>query len=718
MIFRIPYILLFAGALLSCSTGPEFERNNVNDPQSKSFGPDVGELIVSIDSTKNVTLQWNNISDFEDGFIVQKSFDDKESFFDLDTLPANSTSFIDSTKKLAVDTFYRVRPFSHGSDSLGSTEIDKLILNPLDAISVPNVPGNEISVFWEINNTGYADAYLIEKKTINSADWKTVDTVLSNQYNYSFVDLTESYFIDIKISALLETNKMELKPVHSISKSSVGYNLPSKFEAEIIDEETILVNWQDNSLFDEKFIIYQRPASNQFGAGISQYIPIDTLTNSEYVILNYSKKIFYDLNISPFYGSMIGNIIEPLIFTLVSTRPSFREVKSVSESELTLEWSDNNVNYPTEFRFPTKRFILEQSINEGDFVQIDEISHNKNSYTLSNLNKTKQYKFKIRSLASDYDEIRAEYEKSLIITTQFPLGPSSNYPYRLRPTPTNNSFVYEYARHAGGSYSIRFINKISGNLEREIVFDSDFRGYTLSKDEKYLAIFGGDAPGVYQYSDSDKNLIYDNLDSVEGGVFINNEELIISGAEKTLVKVNISTNSEIVIEEFPQFDSGFQIYEIYPYTNINKIYLLTSAGTLIYDLSNKITKVIKYPNTAITDVNNKGEILLTSSDEILLMNEEELLQKFSIPSSINNGTSNIDAASAKFLDDNHIIVSTRTSNQSVLFVYERGLENYISYNLGQSLIAVDTLNKKTVSINQYMRGNGYIFSFNENWTRY
>lgn len=296
MTFRISLLLiLITGFVLSCSTGPEFERDNMNDPENGQFTPDVGNLALSIDSSKNVTLIWNDISDFEDGFIIQKSYENKESFFDLDTLPANSSRYIDSTKKLAVDTFYRVRSFSESSDSLGSTEIDELVLDPLESVSAPNTPGNQVSIAWETNSRGYADAFMIEKR-LGSGDWAVLDTINNETQNYTFKENSILYKVDLRISALLLDYQDSFNSIKTIETGNININYPTNLTISFIDEATVSFSWKDNSNFNDTFIIYQRTGDDR-NMHLSEWVEIDTLFASQVIKIDSSFNEFHQFGV-------------------------------------------------------------------------------------------------------------------------------------------------------------------------------------------------------------------------------------------------------------------------------------------------------------------------------------------------------------------------------------------------------------------------------------
>lgn len=417
MTFRISLLLiLITGFVLSCSTGPEFERDNLNDPENGQFTPDVGNLALSIDSSKDVTLIWNDISDFEDGFIIQKSYENKESFFDLDTLPANSSRYIDSTKKLAVDTFYRVRSFSGSSDSLGSTEIDKLFLNTLESITVPDVPGNEISISWEVNPTGFTDAYLIEKK-INNDSWEVVDTVDNSKSNYVFKELNNTFYIDIRVSSLLSNHKNKLVKINNHEISQVALNTPYNLNADFQNEAEAVFTWNSKSSFTKNFILYQRTKKTPH-SDYGDWAILDTLFSSSNTMISSTPDEYYQFSIRALYNNELSERSASFSKVILSSPPEISRLETISDTEAKLFLTDTNF-LEDNARFPSYSFTLQQRNESGNYTTIKIIDKDTDFFIVKGLDANKEYNFRVKSYSSFYNDFSIEFDLNLLKTNTF-----------------------------------------------------------------------------------------------------------------------------------------------------------------------------------------------------------------------------------------------------------------------------------------------------------
>lgn len=399
MSFRLSFVLILIGLLISCSTAPNFERDNVNDPGSKAFGPDVGNLIITIDFSKNVLLEWNDMSDFDDGFIIQKSYNDSTSFFNLDTLSANSTSYTDSTKKLASDTFYRIRSFSQESDSLGSTEILKLDFAPLKSISAPDVPGNEVSAYWEPNSSGYADSYLMEKRIENN-NWVSLDTLDKSVKSFTFTETANLFNIDFRITPLILDFKGVLSRVNSYSVEGIAINFPKILTINQINEANIESRWENGSLYDYSYIVYTQVVENRCCdlPPKTEWQPIDTvstLSSKAFVPRLFPIRNFRTFSVAAFNTEgILSRKSSPFKLTFNAPFIKTPTFVPISDSKIKLKWQANNPELAIEYKILISKY-------GSNYKQYAKVEANVTELIIENLDSTKTYYIKVSSYRSE-----------------------------------------------------------------------------------------------------------------------------------------------------------------------------------------------------------------------------------------------------------------------------------------------------------------------------
>jgi len=720
------YILLFfffiSTLLLSaCSTGPDFKRENNNDPKSSVFKPDIRSLEVKINNDKTVSLSWLDNSGFEDGFIIGKKLGNSDTMAILDTLSNNTVSYTDDSRQLDLRTTYFIAAFKNETISEDSLvfKSKRLEFGDFTEITSETSNVNEITVGWE-SNMPYVDNFVIKKITAIGNEITVIDTIDGTKSSYAYTEMEEIYSPDIYVDALLINAEGEYQEIGDISKKNIHINQPTNLQVSVVDEETIDVTWQDNSVFDEQFIVYQRKPNSQYNPGNTPYIAIDTVSTTGNIVINYLEGIFYEFNIAPFKNGNIGSVISPVIVTLNTTAPEITQIESVSENELKLYWYDNNVDYPQEFRYPTKRFVLERSVNDGEFALYRTMENTISSISIGDLDPNLKYRFRIRSLSSRYSHINTAFAKKFVEENQFGID-SWGYKKTLRSTSLGTYFVYEYG-HSAGSYGLKLLDPNTGNEVKNLNFNSDFRGFSFSPDEKYVAIFQGNNPGIFDYEESYLIPLYYFSETEREGLFVNNAELFTSNYN-SLTKINIvdKTKTKVpAIEKIRTDYPDFQIYEISPYKTDTRIFLTTNKGVFAYDFIAEEVFELNQELNKITDANNDGEILfIKDEDQIVLINDDgKHLQEFIKPELIDNYY--LDFISAKLAFNSYIVVGT---NQGILLLFDKVTGEYISYHhisVGSEK-SYDNTKPIAVSANggkllTFIEGVGKYFTLSEGWT--
>lgn len=691
MNFRISLLLiLITGFVLSCSTGPEFERDNMNDPENGQFTPDVGNLTLSIDSSKNVTLIWNDISDFEDGFIIQKSYENKESFFDLDTLPANSSRYIDSTKKLAVDTFYRVRSFSESSDSLGSTEVNRLDLNPLESISVPDVTGNQVSITWKTNSTGYADSFLIEKMSDNG-NWVLLDTVKTSVSSYSYVETDSIYYLKIRIIALLDDPVNSNNEIGALKKD-IAINFPTELQIKPIFEDSVLITWKDNSTFETEFI---------FKHSVNGLEKVHNLnSNSEY----FQTKINPSKNSHTFSIFAKNNEKTSKILStskiIVSDKPSGFDFKQGNNSQLEFSWFQQDVL--------TSSIIVERAVNlSNNFIEISTINNDTKNFVDTNIDIGTTYTYKIRSLTSDYSN-SITVRNTTVPKLQNKLDLEDNVRFII------SSKIDPYIYFSRNSNLIKFD---TNSETSDVIFTSPeiITKVVLSPNEKYFAVSGI----------SDNIYIYENIDGFP----------LLSTLTNTSVWVDNFTfsndNEEIILIEYYDkpggFDGDSSFIKNYDFMNgmldtriyvedvcLEGIFNHNEADKYILDCSDSM-KIFNYQSEAIEQIysgntgNSDGYL---DGNKFYFSGGSDGIIEIDLVTNLSNSIyPYYDFLTGYVSTRNHFILSLNTLR------FFTGLENFVApinqSNIGN--IAVYNSNSDILAIKT--ENNLFLYNYNTDWTK-
>lgn len=394
-------LLLFAVmiAFTSCSTGPEFERENENDPKSQEFTPDLNALEVKLNNDKTVSLRWVDNSGFEDGIIVAKTLGKQGIIEILDMLSANSVSYTDDSKLLDAITTYHVGGFKNGSNFPDSA---KFISRKLDFGQIKDFEysskGNEVTLSW-ISDIPHVDTYIIKKSGSGISD-SIIDTLSGNLSEVTFTTDDEVYFLDITVSAQIVNHQGQLVEVYQKTLDEVEINFPILKDVSVVNEAIVNITFDDHSVFNDKFIVYERTKS-AWHQPSSEYVPLDTLSESGPVFITKTSNSEREFAIEGIYQNERSGLSESVEIEYYSYPPYMSEHSfiSVSPTSVKLTWQDHNEIEPTyaaTYQFELSLFNSET----GELLRQIILPPNTTQYTLEDLSPSINYEFTLKTYNS------------------------------------------------------------------------------------------------------------------------------------------------------------------------------------------------------------------------------------------------------------------------------------------------------------------------------
>lgn len=533
MIFRLHLLLiLIVGFVLSCSTGPEFERTNENDPGSPNFVPDIRNFSATINPDKTVSLNWTDDSDFKAGFIISKSFGSDTSFFVIDTLPDNSNSYIDVSKKLDLDTYYKI---SANVTSANQNELPGIIkklsfsnsLNPK-----AQAVGNKVQLSWN-SSDNFFDKIKVEKKVLS--EWVTIYESENDDSLFVYEEPRIDFKIDFKISSFLYTNEESFSILETTTLENTQFNYPTDLSVEITSEATARFNWIDQTSFNDRFILLQEIINDE---EISSFVPLDTaIASGAEVFIRYNPDRNYKFSVIPVLNEKKGTVIQQISKQIISRKPEITSYTSISENELSINWIDNNTNAsPQTNEFVTYKFYLFIYDELGNLVDSIEKESNEKSHTFSNLSSNNSYQICIRSYSSPCEEKSFEntFHASIKKSTRYDTG-YSNFEF------SENNLLYAIPRYNVGPFkTIHVFNGLDGELIKSHSFDFEFRSYSVSPDENLIALINGNKTKVIDISTDQYEILNENEYNTTD-VFYDDSTMVL-GNNNSIYFWNVYTN--------------------------------------------------------------------------------------------------------------------------------------------------------------------------------
>ncbi len=329
----------------------------------------------------SVELLWKDNSNNEDGF---KIFRDSNLIF---TTKANVESFKDTGLESGTSYVYMVKAFNESGDSTGDVITVKTLQSAPKAPSdfqAKEIKNNLVTLIWKDNSDNedgfriYRDGEVIGylSKDMTSFTDRTVEP--AKEYVYAIEAVNKA--------GVSEKATLKIKTVDTVPLP------PTSLEAIVIDDDTIRLEWDDNSYNEKGFEIYKNgKLIYTTNININYYVDNDVTVDTLYT---YLVKAVNDA------GSSAADKISVKISKTVPIPVTDLSATAVSDKEVLLKWKDNANN---EQGFEIYR----------DGILIDKIGENASSYKDKGLSPNTVYKYSVKA----FNEKGSSVENSVEVKT-------------------------------------------------------------------------------------------------------------------------------------------------------------------------------------------------------------------------------------------------------------------------------------------------------------
>lgn len=317
-----------------------------------------------------------------------------------------------------------------------------------------------IRVSWK-DNSNEEVSYQVQRK-VGTDPFKLLKETAPNDTVLLDVDVSPNTLYTYRVRAIGKSAETSFS-----DEVTAKLDLPIPvLTSAIIDDSKVKLTWTDNSVLESGFVLERSKDGQQFvtlaepGKNIQTYTDTTIKINTTYTYrikarnktteTNYSNIVTAKANFQApalNYGLPGGNVINLL-------------------------WTDNAVF--------EKGYIIEQSINDGDFKELTRVDSQVLAYKIENLQPVKKYAFRIKAYSaknisgySNIDRIyyndknytSAEfYQGEKVLEGQITLSPST---YQIATTGSYSRNVILVNRsshttstiatnHTGGAYSVKF----------------------------------------------------------------------------------------------------------------------------------------------------------------------------------------------------------------------------------------------------------------------
>ncbi|MCK4695499.1 MAG: hypothetical protein KAT74_07040, partial [Candidatus Cloacimonetes bacterium] len=331
-------------------------------------------------TTCEISITWNDNSDGEEGFKIDRKIGNGNWINNYGIVSANTEEWIDTLPVFNEINYYRVFAFAGNNYSLFiEGDVNNIILAPSNFVAIQqNVHTFDLS--W-LDNCDFEEGFKIERK-IDNSNWSLIATLPDNTTSFTD-DLNmrnrgwETVYY--RLYAFYQDNSSDMIETNC----NIYFPAPSNLTYQNINLYTIQLNWIYSSYGEDGFKIDKKVGNDDW------QIEYGIVTNSFFEWIDESAEINQTLKyrVYAFSGENTSDFIETEEIDNSIPIPTNLNGNPLDVSQIYLTWSDNSIG--------EDGFRIEQKENEGSFVEIGTTTQN--NYTASNLNLDSDYTFRVRA---------------------------------------------------------------------------------------------------------------------------------------------------------------------------------------------------------------------------------------------------------------------------------------------------------------------------------
>lgn len=222
-------------------------------------------------STSQINLAWQDNSDNEEGFKIERKTGSTGTWAQITITDANATTQIDSDLAAGTAYYYRVRAYNVVGDSDYSSTANATT----SVAAAPEAPTNltatataedQINLAWHDNSTTET-GFKIERKTGSAGTWAQIATVGANTTSYANTGLTAGTAYYYQIRAYNDVGNSDYSG--SANATTTAIIAPTNLTATAASSSRINLTWQDNSTTETGFKIERKTGSGGTWAQIT-----------------------------------------------------------------------------------------------------------------------------------------------------------------------------------------------------------------------------------------------------------------------------------------------------------------------------------------------------------------------------------------------------------------------------------------------------------------
>jgi len=388
------------------------------------------------ENTPEVSMTWMDLSNNEDGFIIERSID-SSAFFAQDTVLANVTSYTDRSIIHNHHYQYRIIAFNSQFQSAASSPV--LVNTTYIPPYPPQAPQNITTIYRDdlrliylswFDASEYESGYAVER-SVNGGSFRPLDNLYPNSKGYSDYSVVYDSTYQYRIYAynsfgnsgyLVSTSiRCDIPPTPPRAPESLNY-IFNQLSPEIV------LSWADSSAIENGFVVERSTNGSTYMPLVNLSKNTTTYTDPGIVLnANYEYRVYaYNQYGSSAYSNAIqvSTVYEPpvspaapgtLTVLYTSNKPSF-----------TLNWTDQSDNETS--------FLISRSVDGSVYATRSILPANTETFADFDIAYNHSYQYQI--FASN------QFGNSATVASQVF---TSTIPEQVPPVPDHLTLTYQPA---------------------------------------------------------------------------------------------------------------------------------------------------------------------------------------------------------------------------------------------------------------------------------
>ena len=326
-------------------------------------------------------IEWDD-NRFQQGFSIFRR-EEAGSFEEVGTTAADIFTFTDQDLLLGINYQYYVVAFTDLNISDGSNMVWEQTFFPApDGLEAIAVNDQSIELSWQ-DNCAFETGYRIERKE-DTGDFIVIGEVGENVTTYIDEGLTLSMNYTYRIQAFTIWNVSDYSNEEMITLIMPA---PTNLTSDPLNDQEIILSWDDNSSFEEGFVIERSDNYGTFDEIVSllenetEYTDQGLNFGSDYT---YRVRAFSSQYYSDYSNESTTQTVFPPPVNLLSTL--------ISDTSIQIDWDDN-------CSFEDGYFIERRDAGSS-YVQIASVPPNNITYTDIDLDYGFEYTYRVQAFTS------------------------------------------------------------------------------------------------------------------------------------------------------------------------------------------------------------------------------------------------------------------------------------------------------------------------------